>query len=224
MSFNVFFSPHPDDLVYSAFSALTERTGVGTAVIFFNVSRFTRWGIFPKYFVTMMRTLEDKIILTRLRLRTSFLWLEDSSVRSNPISQQAIASRLSGFPEPLRSIFCPMGVGGHPDHLAVRDAAIHFWRRRRMKPQICFYEDLPYAARTKEIESEVEKCVRNMPQSCGRLSIFYSPLTKVQFRRKILFSRLYLTQNDHTTLLTRHAKELGKQCGRAYAERYVSQN
>jgi len=218
----LFLSPHPDDLVYSAFSALTEQREVGTGVTFFNVSRFTKWGLLPKYFVTPMRTLEERIILTRLRVRSSFLWMEDSSSRSCPISMQKIASKLNQFSGRFEYIFCPLGISGHPDHLAVRRVAIDYWRLKcDGKPSICFYEDLPYAAKVKEIECEVERCVRELSQSCDNLSICYRPLSNDQFNRKVVFSRLYLTQNDQSKLLKKHAQVIGKKCGRAYAERYV---
>lgn len=217
----MFLSPHPDDLVYSAFSALMEQPEVGLAIVFFNVSRFTRWGLLPKTFVTVTRTFEEKVILTRLQLKSSFLWLEDSSSRSYQIDRQIIDSKLNGFHGPVRNLFCPLGISGHSDHLAVRNAAINYWLKRDAKPRICFYEDLPYAAKMEEIEHEVDICVRQLSRFCGRLSVCYYALNADQFKRKLFFSRLYLTQNDHTSLLTKHAEELGKRCGRAYAERYV---
>ena len=222
MTSTLFLSPHPDDLVYSAFSALTEQRGVGTGVTFFNVSRFTKWGLLPKYFVTPMRTLEERIILARLRVRSSFLWMEDSSSRGCPINAQKIASKLNQFSGTFEYIFCPLGISGHPDHLAVRRVAIDYWRLKcDGKPSICFYEDLPYAAKVKEIEVEVERCVRELSRSCDDLSICYRPMSNDQFNRKVAFSRLYLTQNDQSELLKKHAQVIGKKCGRAYAERYV---
>jgi LmbE family N-acetylglucosaminyl deacetylase len=218
---NLFLSPHPDDLVYSAFSALTEQSKVGLAVVFFNVSRFTRWGLLPKTFVSLARTCEEKIILARLQVKSSFVWLEDSSSRSYLIDREVIDSTLSSFRGPLQNLFCPLAVSGHADHLAVRNAAIDYWLKRDAKPRICFYEDLPYAAKMEEIEHEIGRCVRQLSRSCGRLSVCYNPLNADQFKRKLFFSRLYLTQNDHTRLLTKHAEELGKRCGGAYAERYV---
>ncbi|HXQ92469.1 MAG TPA: PIG-L family deacetylase [Nitrososphaerales archaeon] len=222
MTSTLFLSPHPDDLVYSAFSALTEHSRGGTGVTFFNVSRFTKWGLLPKYFVTPMRTLEERIILTRLRVRSSFLWMEDSSSRSCPISMQKIASKLNQFSGTFEYIFCPLGISGHPDHLAVRRVAIDYWRLKcDGKPSICFYEDLPYAAKVKEIEVEVERCLGELSRSCDDLSICYRPMSTDQFNRKVVFSRLYLTQNDQSKLLKKHAQVIGKQCDRAYAERYV---
>lgn len=217
----LFLAPHPDDLVYSAFSALVQHTGFGTAVVFFNISRFTKWGLLPKYFVTPMRTLEERIILTRLRVRTMFLWLEDSSVRNYPIECQRVTSQLKGLQGAFRYIFCPLSISGHSDHLAVRSAAIDYWISCGRKPRICFYEDLPYAAKMKEPEVEVETRVRELTRCCGHLSVQYNPLNVNQFRRKLSLSRLYLTQNDHRALLEKHAKGLGKKCRSAYAERYV---
>ena len=218
---SIFLSPHPDDLVYSAFSALVEQTGVGTAVIFFNVSRFTKWGLLPKYFVTPLRTLEERIILTRLRVRPSFLWLDDSSSRGYPINGQKVASKLDRFRGAFRYVFCPLGISEHPDHATVRSAAIDYWLKCGSKPRICFYEDLPYAAKMKEAEVEVERCVRKLSQFCDHLCICYHPMNIDQLKRKIVYSRLYLTQNDQSKLLKRHAQLIGKKCGRAYAERYV---
>jgi LmbE family N-acetylglucosaminyl deacetylase len=218
----LFLSPHPDDLVYSAFSALVEQSGAGTAVIFFNVSRFTKHGLLPKYFVTTMRTLEERIILTRLRIKSSFLWMEDSSSRTHPINRQNIVTKLNRLRGTFQYIFCPLGISGHPDHLAVRSIAIDYWRLKcGGKPTLCFYEDLPYAAKVKEIEVEVESCVRELSRSCDNLSICYESMSIDQLKRKVVFSRLYLTQNDQSKLLKKHAQAIGKKCGRAYAERYV---
>jgi LmbE family N-acetylglucosaminyl deacetylase len=218
----LFLSPHPDDLVYSAFCALTENAGDGTAVVFFNVSRFTKRGLLPKYFVTMVRSIEERLILARLRIRSSFLWMEDSSCRRSPIDQDSVRSKLIAFHESYRYIYCPLGIYGHLDHLAVRSAGIDYWLKSGKKSKIRFYEDLPYAARVKEVESEVETCVSELTKSCGPLSIHYHPMNFDLVRRKLFFSRLYLTQNNHSKLLKKHAEELGKQCNRAYAERYVS--
>jgi LmbE family N-acetylglucosaminyl deacetylase len=217
---SLFLSPHPDDLVYSAFSALLEHSGVGRAVIFFNVSRFTKWGLLPKYIVTMMRTLEERIILTRLRVRPSFLWMEDSSSRSSPINGEAVASKLAVFQGAFQYIFCPLGISRHSDHMAVRSAAIDYWLTCGKKPRIRFYEDLPYAARMRDIDFEVETCVRELSRSCGRLSTCYHPMNADQFKRKLFFNRMYLTQNDHSRLLKKHAEELGKKSEQAFAERY----
>jgi len=219
---SLFLSPHPDDLVYSAFCALTENAGAGTAVVFFNVSRFTKRGLLPKYFVTVTRSVEEKLILARLRISSSLLWMEDSSCRQHPIDQDSVRSKLIPFRGTYQYIFCPLGVSGHLDHLAVRSAGVDYWLKSGKRSRICFYEDLPYAGRMKEIESELDSCMSELTKCCGRLSIYYNSMNADLIQRKLFFSRLYLTQNNHTKLLKKHAEELGKQCKREYAERYVS--
>ena len=90
-----------------------------------------------------------------------------------------------------------------------------------MRPAICFYEDLPYAAKVKEIEVEVNRCIREISTFQNQLSVFYRPLSTDQLKKKIDFSRLYFTQNDQSELLKKHAEVIGKKCGQAYAERYI---
>jgi LmbE family N-acetylglucosaminyl deacetylase len=218
----LFLSPHPDDLVYSAFCAITESAGVGRAVVFFNVSRFTKWGLLPKHIVTMMRSLEEKLILARLQIESSFLWMEDSSCRPDMINQGLVSSKLMDIRGAYQCIYCPLGISGHTDHLAVRSAGVDLWLRSGKRSRICFYEDLPYAARLRDVESEVETRVRELTHFCGQLSVRYHPMDRDRVKRKMFFSRLYITQNNHSRLLRMHAKELGKRCRGEYAEKYVS--
>jgi len=219
---NLFLSPHPDDLVYSAFAAITEHGGEGDALVFFNASRFTRWGLLPKNVATMMRTFEERIVLALLRLGSSFLWMDDSSSRGNAIEGREFRSKPVYFHQQLRNLFCPLGIGEHPDHLAVRDLGIEYWVRCRSKPRIWFYEDLPYAAKIPRVDDIVEKCIRRLPNLGGHLEVRYKPLTAGLFRKKLFFSRLYITQNDQTELLRSRGRELGRRCGAPYAEAYVS--
>jgi len=221
-SANLFLSPHPDDLVYSAFGAVSKHSGKASALVFFNVTRFTKWGLLPKNIVTAVRTVEEAIILGRLHLGISFLWMDDYSLRGRSGEKQ-LPLELIHSRQPLQNLFCPLGIGDQPDHLAVRDFAIRYWTKMPRKPRIWFYEDLPYAARIPRIDGTVENCVRGISQLEGlrEAVLQYWPLDPALFRKKLFFSRLYLSQNDQTELLERHARELGKQCSSAYAERYV---
>jgi len=221
-SANLFLSPHPDDLVYSAFGAVSRLSGKADALVFFNVTRFTKWGLLPKNIVTPVRTVEEAIILARLRLGISFLWMDDYSLRGRAGEKQLSLELIHCRP-PLQNLFCPLGIGDQPDHLAVRDLAVRYWRKMSHKPRIWFYEDLPYAARIPRIDEVVENCVRSISQSEGlrASTLQYWPLDSPLFRKKLFFSRLYLSQNDQTELLERHGRELGKKCNSAYAERYL---
>ena len=207
--------------MYSAFAALSKYAGRADSLIFFNSSRFTKWGLLPRIPVTLARTAEDKLILARLGLASSYLWMNDSSVRRSGISNEELDSKVSRPSGQIRDMFCPLGVANHPDHVAVRDVALKIWQAELKRPQLYFYEDLPYAARIKNVDQEIERCIKTISGSCRKLSIRYWPLSKQLFKRKLFFSRLYLTQNDHTKVLEQHARELGSMSGFAYAERYV---
>jgi len=217
----LFLSPHPDDLVYSAFAEIANRRKKRTAVIVFNTSRFTKWGLLPKNLVTMMRTVEEEIILASLGLRSSFLWMEDSSARKTDVDMKNLASSLDKFRGHQLDLFCPLGLTEHPDHVAVRDLAVNYWLKCERRPRLCFYEDLPYAARIDTVDREVRDCINRLSLVCPRISICYRPMTAELFRKKLIFSRLYLTQNDHTKLLEKHGRGLGERCGSPYAEKYV---
>ena len=121
----------------------------------------------------------------------------------------------------MRNMFCPLGVANQPDHVAVRNVALKVWQAELRRPQLYLYEDLPYAARIKNVDQEIERCIKTISGSCRKLSIRYWPLSKQLFKRKLFFSKLYLTQNDHTKVLEQHAGELGRMSGFTYAERYV---
>src|SRR5712691_2216056 len=77
---SLFLSPHPDDLVYSTFSALTEASKSRFAIVFFNVSGFTRWRFLSRPAVTLLRTLEDRLLLNLMGVRVSYRNLSDSSI------------------------------------------------------------------------------------------------------------------------------------------------
>ena len=80
--YNLLLSPHPDDLVFSAFSILTKKED-NLALVFFNVSSFTRWPVKSKKLVTGYRTLEDRAILRSLKTKVKYLNLEDNSLKKS---------------------------------------------------------------------------------------------------------------------------------------------
>jgi hypothetical protein len=146
---------------------------------------------------------------------------DSSSRRQRKVDHKKITPNILKNVSRIENIFCPLGIGNHPDHVTVREVALRIWLAESRKPQLHFYEDLPYAARSKDLDEEVEGCIKVMSGRCGRLSIRYWPLSKQLLKRKLFFSKLYLTQNDHRKLLEQHARELGSMSRSAYAERYV---
>ena len=211
---SLFLSPHPDDLVYSTFSALTDASRWRSAIVFFNVSSFTRWRFLSRPAVTLLRKLEDKLLLSFMGVRVSYRNLPDSS-----ITQKRTGHGGGGTPV-FSELYSPLGVGGNPDHLFVRDFALSIWKRMKRKTVLFFYEDLPYAARTKDLEATEKELAIEVGEICGRLEAKCLPLTKNMLWRKRLFSRLYLTQTDQSDLISSHAKKVGEECGLEYAERF----
>jgi hypothetical protein len=146
-------------------------------------------------------------------VRVSYKNLSDSSIA------QKRAGYASGVTLSFSELYSPLGVGGHPDHLFVRDLALSIWKGMKRKTAMLFYEDLPYAARTKDLEATEKELAIEVGGICGRLEARCLPLTKNALRRKRLYSRLYLTQTDQSDLILSHAKKVGEECGLEYAER-----
>lgn len=219
--YNLLLSPHPDDLVLSGYSAICERREK-QAIEFFNVSSFTRWRLKSKLLVTAYRTLEDRVILGLLNVKVSFLFLGDTSVsiegrHSICLGDLKALLSSSGIPHKL---FCPLGIGGHLDHMFVRQSGIDLWQSWGKEPELFFYEDLPYAALDLRSGYSFERCLLDVKHCCGVLRIAWRPLTKIEMRAKLLACRAYASQTNHANLLTEHARVLGKECSADFAERY----
>jgi hypothetical protein len=221
--FDLLLSPHPDDLVYSAYAALSDRARPKVGVVFFNVSKFARGRLLPTIPVTAFRTLEDRLILGRNGVKTSYLFLRDSTTRddgNHELARWPLAPGPSAVSLPQR-IFAPLGVGGHEDHLLVRRAAISWWSAGYGRiPQVCFYEDLPYAAKSRNLEEEEKRITDELEAECGALRAEHWRLEPSLLRRKLLFSRLYLSQADKAELFLRHAVRVGRVSDDGPAERY----
>ncbi len=147
-------------------------------------------------------------------VRVSYKNLPDSSITQKRTRHASAATPI------FSELYSPLGVGGHPDHLFVRDFALSVWKGMKEKTVMFFYEDLPYAARTKDLEAAERKLAVEVGEICGRLEAKCLPLTKNALRRKRLYSRLYLTQTDQSDLILSHARKVGEECGFEYAERF----
>jgi LmbE family N-acetylglucosaminyl deacetylase len=114
-----------------------------------------------------MRSLEDRAVAARLGIAYRWLGFHDLIYRyANlfDVSQifapgfdiysdsvfvrvcEALADLLSEFPN--ATIFAPLGVGSHRDHLVVHEAICEMQRAGACTQSVYFYEDFPYAAKT----------------------------------------------------------------------------
>jgi LmbE family N-acetylglucosaminyl deacetylase len=214
--YDVLLSPHPDDLVYSAYTMLSDRSRHKLAITFFNVSTFTRFGLLPRRFVTLARTFEDLLALGIAGCRVRFLYEPDSVARGEAPIQ--VAPRLPDlFDSPPSRVVAPLGVGGNPDHVIIRGVAMSLWRRAP-ECELVLYEDLPYAARSADLAAEEMSIVSALGEAGIREEFIH--MSPSELRRKLLLSRLYVTQTGKARTLLDHARRVGADSGEGFAERF----
>jgi LmbE family N-acetylglucosaminyl deacetylase len=157
-------SPHRDDAVFSL--ALTLTRGASRNIPLSIVNFFTRSDYAPRLSadvsvnrISAIRATEDQHVLRRIsaRMRLIDLDLLDAPLRRNiPASKvcftavcESEINLITAYPNRVHLsefVFAPLGLGGHVDHVTVRETAIRSIRSSRLG----FYEDLPYAMWTSE--------------------------------------------------------------------------
>jgi len=116
-------------------------------------------------------------------------------------------------------IYSPLGVGGNANHIQVREWAVKHWLYWEKKCDLFFYEDLPYAAKLESSLNETEQSIlREVEPSCGKIYPCLEPLSKKMLERKLLLSRFYFSQTDHSSLLEKFAELRGKSTKTGFAE------
>jgi hypothetical protein len=211
-------SPHPDDLVFSCFSAMMDSKVDKRAIVFFNSSKFSRWPIHSKKLISFYRTLEDKFILESLGIKVKYLFNPDTSIE-NPQNTFPRAEWDLKLDPPL-CIYSPLGVGGNKNHIQVRDWAIRRWIGWNKNCELCFYEDLPYAAKLGFSPDEIElPIIRELESICeSQIELQLRPLSREILARKILLSKFYFSQTDYSELLESFAKIRGRSSQAGFAE------
>jgi LmbE family N-acetylglucosaminyl deacetylase len=168
--FDVFISPHFDDVCFSL-GALVAARGAGILLTVCSQSKHieadtgtppdpARW----VRHVSALRRGEDATFAQLCGLRQECLDLPEASLRGRmpfdtskaaedwPMFEQATLGALTSFRQGGATngrpwLFCPIGIGGHIDHVAVRTVVLHHWRDIAKHYRIGLYEDLHYASR-----------------------------------------------------------------------------
>lgn len=164
---DVCLAPHSDDACFSLGHLLAQRRA-GTVVTVFPVSSYAAPGTGLEgdvLSVTRCRLGEDREFARRAGVGARSLGLPDALVRGEPafvsgspdsareaagrivasVASATFGPRLGMRPDPRPWLFCPMGIGGHRDHLAVLLAVLGLARLGR-RYRLAFYEDLHYAS------------------------------------------------------------------------------
>ncbi|PSN82887.1 hypothetical protein B9Q02_11125 [Candidatus Marsarchaeota G1 archaeon BE_D] len=207
--YTLLLSPHPDDVVYSAFFYL-KHDQKRVCVTLFNVSSFNKWRLQSKFLTTTLRTLEDKLVLSLLRCKSVHLYLEDSSVRVCRKPNPSLWVK-----ESPSIIVAPAAIGSHIDHLVTRELAIKLFEEIK-NCELVLYQDLPYAAKISDLKKEEDA----LSGVIGNIKERVLPLTKEEIKKKVKMAKLYFSQTDYTALIVEHAKRVGKEAGFEYAEKY----
>lgn len=160
---NTFYlSPHYDDIAFSLGARVAAAPG-GRLVNLFTRSGYVAGTPIDQWpdaatieRVMALRRAEDTAFSTRFGLERLDLGLDEPPVRQRtPWDLAGLADDIEQVRAPLigllrslpaaTQIFCPAGIGGHVNHLAVRAVVIELLPELAGH-SVLFYEDLPYAA------------------------------------------------------------------------------
>lgn len=164
-------APHADDAAFSVGGLLRTWRGPKTVLTIFGRSSFT----VPDGFaadpepVSEMRRREDAAFCARVGARLVTWDLPEAALRRGPVWEAIFDANLdrharadadacealfAGLAQTLERppdlLLAPLALGGHGDHILVRETARMF--ARSAAPAFGLYEDLPYAAALAEDE------------------------------------------------------------------------
>jgi len=144
-------SPHLDDAVLGAWSALrgpgeVRVVNICTAVPAAGVLSAwdERTGATDSAARMRERLLEDSAALARAGRRSVGLGFLEVQYRSGPPSAGELRDAIGAATQDAGEVWAPAGIGEHPDHVLVRDAALAL--ARASGPPLRLYAELPYSA------------------------------------------------------------------------------
>lgn len=164
---DIYLAPHSDDICFSLGHFARSR-GAGTLLTVFPVSGYragSRQFVAEEVrSVTRMRMAEDAAFAQACGLAPRWLNFPDAFVRRQPPFDAAPAAMIGrdishGVLRALLGptigrvarhrpwLFCPAGIGGHVDHMALTTLVIGRLDALRPYYRIAFYEDLHYASK-----------------------------------------------------------------------------
>jgi hypothetical protein len=216
MSFrDVFLSPHQDDVCFSLAATVLARRG-GQLVNIYTQSEYSLAPV-PVFenkearttYITNIRTEEDRNFADACGLvRHDLLFKEPSFSGIHPLDVTGIqgdidclSGVLVGFLIGLHqtdgiskpSLFCPLGIGGHRNHLAVLAVIAKALPRLRRLYDVYFYEDLYYASNQSARNEGLSRAAAML--NGERLTRIVTPLSPDDFERKMSLVGAYSSQH-----------------------------
>jgi LmbE family N-acetylglucosaminyl deacetylase len=145
-------SPHLDDAVLSAWTVLSGRDPVRVITVCDGVPAAGVRGALDELFgatdsaaFVAQRRLEDDAALATVHVSSQRLGLLDAQYRTGPLPMPDLDRLIGESLDGADLIVAPAAFGDHPDHVAVRDAALRVGAAHQIAVRL--YADLPYAAR-----------------------------------------------------------------------------
>lgn len=217
MSFaDVFLSPHQDDVCFSLASTVRARQG-GQLVNIYTQSEYALAPV-PVFenrearvtYITNMRTEEDRKFAAASNLARHDLMLKEPSFSGiHPLDltdirvdvdslSGVLVDRLIGLHQKIDgvnkpSLFCPTGIGGHRNHLAVLMVVAGALPRLRRLYDMYFYEDLHYASNHSLRNEGLSRAAVILGGE--RLTRMVTPLSPEDFARKMSLVGAYSSQH-----------------------------
>lgn len=210
-------SPHRDDAAFSCAIAIryfSSKTAVTVANLF-TVSEHAPFRRLQTGSVSTLRLIEDqafsklaKVDLRDLRLvdapqRLSIELSQISTTRSFDAQDELIRRQITDHIAAIAPdlVVAPLALGDHIDHRIAQNAAIQAGVAR-----MCFYEDLPYAARLPESASELRARSLGLELSPWRVP----GGSAVEWKRRCV--AIYSSQIDMKTVeeITRFGEQYGE--------------
>lgn len=218
----VYLSPHHDDVCFSLGWTALNGPG-GHLVNLFSRSNYTVRGPCSGHrlrglarvlcasapvveWISRRRAGEDAAFATRCRLSRHDLGLADARLAGRPLwrwhdlapEADALATRLlewlAGLDGPRPdTLYCPMGIGGHRDHVATAQAVLSRHGELRRHLRVLFYEELHYASDARRRAEGLAR-FRGLAGTPG-LRRHVVALTPGQFADKLRLVALYASQH-----------------------------
>jgi LmbE family N-acetylglucosaminyl deacetylase len=147
----VAISPHLDDAVLSCGRLLASRPGSAVITVFAGMphepTQQTEWdrrcGFTNAAQAMAERREEDRLALTMLQARPSWLSFVDNQYGESPAPSEVSTALIAALSEmPTETLLLPLGLF-HSDHVLVHEAALMALRCLPSRP-VLLYEDVPY--------------------------------------------------------------------------------
>lgn len=218
---HVYLSPHYDDVCFSL-GHLAGRQG-GTVVNLFTLGRYVAvdmtlpaddWARVEV--ISQLRHREDRLFTEALGLARRDLGLWEPALlghgpfdlTSIEVEVAALSARLMPCIQSLLpdeadprgiGLYCPMGIGGHRNHLSTLLAVRSAYETLRDRCTVFLYEDLHYASAPRARQDGLQRAARVFAGI--ELSPLVVPIASGDAERKMRLIGLYASQHAHAPRL-----------------------